>query len=87
MGAIMQRYLWQQADGRRHAYDTNTGTPTIGQPLAALCGVTVTPRTQDMTPGMWFDPTCWHCDREIRIRLKFPPEEIPSLADLTKGAR
>ena len=83
----MQRYLWQQADGRRHAYDTDTdaGRPATGQPFTTLCGVAVTPRTQDMAPGMWFDPTCWRCDRVWRVREGFPPEEIPALAE-TEGA-
>ncbi|MGW9478325.1 zinc finger protein [Saccharomonospora azurea] len=83
----MQRYLWQQADGRRHAYDTDAERPAVGQPLTTLCGATVTPRTQDMAPGMWFDQTCWRCDREWRVREGFPPEEIPALAAETEGAQ
>ncbi|ACU96442.1 zinc finger protein [Saccharomonospora viridis] len=73
---MVQRYLWQQADGKRHAYDTEHHHPAAARALPVLCGATVTPKADDMV-GVWLDPTCWQCDREIRIRLDFPANEIP----------
>ncbi|EHR62616.1 hypothetical protein SaccyDRAFT_3789 [Saccharomonospora cyanea NA-134] len=78
---MVQRYLWQQADGKRHAYDTDHHQPAAQRALPVLCGATVTPTTDDIV-GVWLDPTCWHCDHEVRVRLGFPADEIPDAADL-----
>lgn len=79
----MQRYLWQQADGARHAYDvTEQGKPAAGQPLTVLCGETVTPRTQDIRNGdlpCWFDPTCRACAVRLAAALGWTDDEIASM--------
>ncbi|WP_298181421.1 zinc finger protein [Saccharomonospora sp.] len=80
----MQRYLWQQAGGLRHAYDTQRDIPAPERELAALCGQVVTPTVDDIT-GLWLDRTCWACDREIRVRLRFPADEIPPASALEEA--
>ncbi|OQO89948.1 hypothetical protein B1813_19095 [Saccharomonospora piscinae] len=75
----MQRYLWQQADGARHAYDTEQGEPELGRPLATLCGATVVPRTQDYVPGMWLDPTCEACEDALVVVAGWSAEEMAVL--------
>ena len=78
----MQRYLWQQADGRRHAYDTQTTPPARdGQPFTALCGDTVTPRVAagDVTTGLWFDPECQVCTITLAHAQRWPIHELVQL--------
>lgn len=78
----MQRYLWQQADGRRHAYDTQTNTGArSGQPFTALCGETVTPKTErgDLTAGLWFDPECRDCVVRLAAALGWTDNEIAQM--------
>lgn len=76
----MQRYLWQQADGKRHVYDTNDQYPArVGQPLTVLCGDTVTVRVKDMQPGMWLDPTCRACAVELASVLGWSEDEIAQM--------
>lgn len=77
----MRRWLWQQAGGMRHGYDTNSDTPTAGESFLALCGAQVTPDEADF--GKALDPTCWECDHVMRVRLDFPADEIPPLTDTT----
>ncbi|EIF00966.1 MULTISPECIES: zinc finger protein [Saccharomonospora] len=81
----MQRYLWQQAGGRRHVYDTERDIAAPGRALVALCGEVVTPTVDDIT-GLWLDRTCLACDREVRVRLGFPADEIPPVPAL-EGAK
>ena len=79
----MQRYLWQQADGRRHAYDTQTNTGArSGQPFDALCGETVTPKSErgDLTAGLWFDPECQVCTIALAKALNWPFPQLAQLA-------
>lgn len=76
----MRRWQWQQAAGRRHAYDAHAHTPEAGVPLPTLCGIDAVPSTYDIT-GKWLERTCWSCDREIREREGFPLDEIPPLPD------
>lgn len=79
----MQRYLWQQADGKRHVYDTQTTPPARdGKPFTALCGDTVTPRTEagDMTAGLWFDGECPVCTVVLAKALGWPVRELADLA-------
>ncbi len=82
----MQRFRWQQAEGRRHAYDAESvGTAHPGIAFTTLCGVEVTPARRDFVEldGRWHDPTCWHCDHEWRVRDDFPPCDIPRLPENT----
>lgn len=80
-GAIMQRYLWQQADGQRHVYDTTNQHPArAGATFRALCGETVMVRTQDMVAGMWFDPECPVCTIALARALRWRDREITDLA-------
>ncbi|EHR63706.1 zinc finger protein [Saccharomonospora cyanea] len=81
----MQRYLWQQAGGLRHVYDTERDIAAPGRALSALCGQVVTPTVDDIT-GLWLDRTCLTCDREVRVRLGFPASEIPPASEL-EGAK
>lgn len=76
----MQRYLWQQADGQRHVYDTTHYPVRAGQPLTVLCGDTVTVRTQDLAPGMWFDPECPVCTIALARALHWSDRELRDLA-------
>lgn len=83
-GHEMTRFRWQQANGRRHAYDTGTtAIPHPGVVFTALCGAEVTPRERDFVElsGCCYAPTCWRCDHEWRVRDGFPPEEIPPLPE------
>lgn len=83
----MQRYLWQQADGKRHVYDTDTYSPMTGRPFQTLCGTTVTPQQGDMVAGMWWDPECEECLLEL-VRLSgWTPDEIARLSAIRKNAR
>ncbi|WP_007025296.1 zinc finger protein [Saccharomonospora iraqiensis] len=66
----MRRYLWQQAEGRRHAYDSHTHPPGLGFTFTTLCGTEVRTGSEDI--GKWLRPTCPTCDREIRERLGIP---------------
>ncbi len=62
----MQRYLWQQANRKRHAYDTSQYRPAANKPFTTLCGAVATPRADEIHTGelpMWFDPTCAGCNR------------------------
>ncbi|EID54574.1 zinc finger protein [Saccharomonospora xinjiangensis] len=77
----MQRYLWQQAGGQRHVYDTERDIAAPGRALSALGGQVVTPTIDDLT-GLWLDRTCLACDREVRVRLSFPASEIPPVSEL-----
>lgn len=78
---MVQRYLWQQADGRRHVYDTTAQYPARpGQSLIVLCGATVTVRTQDTTPGLWFDPECPVCTIALAHALHWSAHELHDLA-------
>lgn len=64
----MQRYLWQQANGARHIYDTEQEKPREGRELTVLCGETVVPRTHEIHAGdlpIWFDPTCAACEERL----------------------
>ncbi|WP_232211803.1 zinc finger protein [Saccharomonospora halophila] len=79
-GAPMIRHWWQPAEGRRHAYDRTTITPGADQMFTALCGTEVTPTASDFSLDGPPSPTCWQCDREIRVRDGWPAEQIPSLA-------
>lgn len=83
----MQRYLWQQADGARHAYDTTEQeNPAAGKPLKVLCGETVVPRTQEIHDGdlpLWFDPTCLRCEDQI-ARLGGWGQELAELRAATE---
>ncbi|EIE98250.1 hypothetical protein SacglDRAFT_01324 [Saccharomonospora glauca K62] len=80
VGGTVQRYLWQQADGKRHVYDTNDQYPArVGQPLTVLCGDTVTVRVKDMQPGMWLDPTCRACAVELASVLGWSEDEIAQM--------
>ncbi|WP_083940139.1 zinc finger protein [Saccharomonospora saliphila] len=63
----MRRYLWQQAEGLRHAYDAHRTPLDLGVVFPALCGSVVTTGPEDM--GKWLRPTCPSCDREIRAHL------------------
>lgn len=76
----MRRWQWQQAGGRRHAYDAETTRPQVGHPLPVLCGHNVVPGETDLL-GKWLEPTCWACDREVRLRENFPAAEIPPLPE------
>ncbi|WP_342768559.1 zinc finger protein [Amycolatopsis palatopharyngis] len=38
---------WQQAEGKRHALDINSGHPQPGVEFRALCGAEVTPKRGD----------------------------------------
>lgn len=77
----MQRYLWQQADGRRHVYDTTGQHPARpGETLDVLCGETVTVRTQDVTSSMWFDPECPVCAIVLARALRWSGHELRDLA-------
>src|SRR5690606_41942665 len=63
LGVLMQperyvwaKYFWEQARdangvARRHLGDTtrNNGAPTVGSPFVALCGIDVTPRSEEHT--------------------------------------
>ncbi|WP_020668745.1 zinc finger protein [Amycolatopsis nigrescens] len=64
---------WQQAGGRRHALDGLVPGP--GGEFRALCGAEVTVRASDLHAlgGLWFDPTCWDCDRIWRESLAGSP--------------
>lgn len=69
----MPRYLWQQAEGQRHAYNTaTTPEPTPDRPFQTFCGRTVTPRRTDFRElgGLCFDPTCQHCETEVLNRIE-----------------
>src|SRR5690606_42067684 len=70
----MQRYLWQQADGNRHVYDTARHRVQAGRPFTALCGETVTPQTErgDLTAGLWFDGECRVCTSALAKALGWP---------------
>ncbi len=81
----MQRYLWQQAGGLRHVYDTERDIAAPGRALSVLCGQIVTPTVDDIT-GLWLDRTCLTCDREISVRLGFPASEISPVSEL-EGAK
>ncbi|ACU97073.1 zinc finger protein [Saccharomonospora viridis] len=78
----MQRYLWQQADGKRHVYDTARHRVQAGRPFTALCGETVTPQTErgDLTAGLWFDGECPVCTIALAKALGWPVREISDLA-------
>lgn len=79
----MQRYLWQQASGLRHAYDTNDQYPVrADHTFAALCGAIVIPRTEagDMTVGLWLDPDCPVCTIALARALGWRDREITDLA-------
>lgn len=59
-------YRWQQAEGRRHAYEVNATQSAHIQPAApfnTLCGKTVTAKRGDIIHlgGNWFDATCTDC--------------------------
>lgn len=79
----MPRLRWQQAEGRRHAYNTEKAAPHPGISFPALCGAEVIPRERDFIQlaGWWHDPTCWSCDREWRILADFPSHDIPPLPE------
>ncbi len=78
----MQRYLWQQADGKRHVYDTVRHRVQAGCPFTALCGETVTPQIErgDLTAGLWFDGECPVCTVVLAKALGWPVREIFDLA-------
>jgi|SRR5690606_28088266 len=78
----MQRYLWQQADGRRHVYDTTEYRVQAGRPFTALCGDTVIPQTErgDLTTGLWFDRECPVCTVALAKVLGWLPRELAILA-------
>ncbi|WP_434093885.1 zinc finger protein [Saccharomonospora azurea] len=38
--------------------------------------------TVDDITGLWLDRTCLTCDREVRVRLGFPADEIPPAPEL-----
>ncbi|WP_019812001.1 zinc finger protein [Saccharomonospora halophila] len=63
----MRRYLWQQAEGLRHAYDAHRTPLDLGVTFPTLCGAEVTTSREDV--GKWLRPTCPTCDHEIRTRL------------------
>ncbi|EHR60631.1 zinc finger protein [Saccharomonospora cyanea] len=80
----MEPFRWQQAEGRRHAYNAEkTATPHPGIAFTTLCGAEVTPQERDFVglSGWWHDPTCWVCDREWRVRSGFPAHDIPPLPE------
>ena len=70
---------WQQAEGKRHALDINSGHPQPGVEFRALCGAAVTPKRGDCHElgGKWLDPTCWDCDRVWREIEHFPKLVAP----------
>jgi hypothetical protein len=78
----MQRYRWQQADGRRHVYDTDTDEVREGCSFTALCGETVTPRAGrgDLTAGLWFDGECPVCTVVLATLLGWARREVAELA-------
>ncbi len=78
----MQRYLWQQADGKRHVYDTTAGYALAEQPFTALGGKTVTPRVSegDLTPGLWLKPECQICTIALAKAEQWEDEELGVLA-------
>lgn len=76
----MQRYLWQQADGRRHVYDTSKWYPlAAGQTFTTLCGQDATASAADMVEGTWFDPTCRPCETQLAILSGWSKEEVARL--------
>lgn len=78
----MQRYLWQQAEGLRHAYDTTiAGNHPIrgGHEFTALCGQTVTPQAGDLVEGAWLDPECETCLRQLVVASNWSEGEIERL--------
>lgn len=78
----MHRYLWQQADGKRHVYDTTRHRIQAEHSFTALCGETVTPRTErgDLTAGLWFDGECPVCTIALAKALGWPVRELADLA-------
>ncbi len=80
-------WRWQQAEGRLHAYDRTTTTPVPERPYPALCGAEVTPVEDDFRLDGPPRSTCWLCDREIRVRENFNPEQIPPLPDQSPGPK
>ncbi|WP_158880623.1 zinc finger protein [Amycolatopsis anabasis] len=64
---------WQQAEGRRHAYD-GVFSLRPGESFVALCGAEVTVARSDVLElgGHWLDATCWACDAVWRDRERIP---------------
>lgn len=64
----MSYLRWQQAEARRHALrlDSPDDQPQVNKPFRTLCGETVVPRRGDIIElgGLWFKPTCTHCEAE-----------------------
>ncbi len=83
----MQRYLWQQAEGRRHAYDTTRNPPPRpGESFTALCGQTVAPAPEDMIAGLWLDPTCHDCELQLAARAGWSRSELDRLRTSQEGS-
>jgi hypothetical protein len=83
----MQRYLWQQAEGRRHAYDTTRHPPPRpGESIDALCGRTVAPGAGDMIAGLWLDPTCHDCELQLAARTGWSRHELRRLRASQKNS-
>lgn len=63
---------WQQAEGRRHAYDGLPVRPD--ESFRTLCGLEVTARRADIVllGAKCTDPTCWDCDHVRRHRIGMP---------------
>lgn len=60
---------WQQAEGKRHAFDVSRELPPRpGCEFRALCGAVITPQRRDFVElgGKWLDETCWDCDHVWR---------------------
>ncbi|EHR60600.1 zinc finger protein [Saccharomonospora cyanea] len=83
----MQRYLWQQAEGRRHAYDTaRNPSPRAGESFTALCGQTVAPAPEDMIAGLWLAPTCHACEFQLAARVGWSRSELHRLRISQEGS-
>ncbi|MEV4597307.1 zinc finger protein [Amycolatopsis sp. NPDC049253] len=84
-------YVWQQAEGRRHARAAvHLGSLDAGARFTALCGSEPSVGEDDVHgPGKpWLDPTCPPCDAAFRRVLGIPdprPDGAPRTAALSKA--
>jgi hypothetical protein len=55
---------WQQAEGRRHAYNARQTCVVPWKSFTTLCGIEATPLPKDIISlgGHWFDGTCMTCE-------------------------
>ncbi|WP_432851740.1 zinc finger protein [Amycolatopsis sp. CA-161197] len=80
-------YVWQQAEGQRHARAAvHLGSLDAGATFAALCGSEPTVGEHDIhSPGKpWLDPTCPPCDAAFRRALGIP-DARPDVASRPAG--